>query len=933
MALIKCPFCGKVLPDYWEICVHCGLNVKAWNEMQEEGIPKDNHAPGERGNSDFDDHNEDSAEESIVRVQYPDGRIRLINTPKWLAQELGELPPRTEKPAERPAAPSAAPSKDRINARSTYEADGFAVIEGELVDYRGREGNVVVPDAVTAIGTEAFRSCKEMTSIDLPGSVKEIRDYAFDYCTGLTAVDLPDSLVKIGKGAFNSCIGLVSINIPGSVKEIGDYAFDNCPDLTVVCPENSYAHRYCLENHLRFIFDYQFEAFHGVIPPGIEKLASPFQADEEKPFIFISYSHRDREAVLEIIKRLYEEGWKIWYDEGLTIGDRYDETLEEHVRDCSVFLLFVTSHSLNSRYCRDNEIPWANRYGKPIIKCILEEGTDYEIRKGTVAATVTPAKIEPALEKIDGLARGERRTAEGISVVVDPAARSEAGGGGFAGCLYAGENAATARAIMFEARNSGCNLYDASGPGADVTRLQNCASLIVFLDKAFLADDYLTGALIEAYQAGRDLAVCKLEKVEEKDLPPELKALRKMQWLDFAHGINADMSAKLANHLQKRGCRNSATLPGFEYDETDEGIVIRKYTGMDADPRIRSEYGGRPVVEIGNEAFSGCARLKSFEIPESVKRIGQSAFSKCPCLTSIVIPDSVTEIGERAFESCGDLTTVVIGTGVTEIAKCTFLRCGNLNSVTIRGCVKEIKEYAFCWCKSLRTIDIPEGLTRIGMDAFSSSGLVSITLPDGLVRIGKNAFHECYQLTSVVIPDSVTIVGNNAFESCSRLVSVNIPKNLPVIGHATFNLCRSLAAVSIPDGVEEISTAAFAGCAMTSVVIPDSVAQIGDHAFSVCKDLSQVTIGKGVRSIGPSAFFSCYSLAEIIIPDNVAEIGNDAFADCYDLAAVKIGKGVKYIGKNAFENCDRLTVYCPRGSYTVEYCMDNDLSFTTRGVI
>ena len=119
----------------------------------------------------------------------------------------------------------------------------------------------------------------------------------------------------------------------------------------------------------------------------------------------------------------------------------------------------------------------------------------------------------------------------------------------YAGCLYAGENAATARAIMFEARNSGCNLYDASEPGADAMKLRNCASLIVFLDKAFLADDYLTGTLIEAYQSGRDLAVCKLEKVEEKDLPPELKALRKMQWLDFAHGINADMSAKLANQF------------------------------------------------------------------------------------------------------------------------------------------------------------------------------------------------------------------------------------------------------------------------------------------------------------------------------------------------------------------------------------------------
>ena len=930
MALIKCPFCGKVLPDYWEICVHCGLNVKAWNEMQADGIPKDSYASGVRGNSDKKEKedNADSDEESIVRVQYPDGRIELINTPKWLAQELGELPSRTEKPAS----PDAHLSKDRINGRSTYESDGFAVIEGELVDYRGGEDNVVVPDGVTAIGIEAFRSCKEMSSINIPGSVKEIRDYAFDYCTGLTAVDLPGSLIKIGTGAFNSCIGLISINIPGSVKEIGDFAFDNCPGLTVVCPEDSYAHRYCLEKHLRFIFDYQFDAFHGVIPPGIEKLASPFPADEEKPFLFISYSHRDREAVLEIITRLYEEGWKIWYDEGLTIGDRYDDTLEEHVRDCSVFLLFVTEHSLNSRYCRENEIPWANRYNRPIIKCILEEGTDYEIRKGAVVATVTPAKIEPALEKIDGLVKGERRTAEGISVVVDPAARNEAGGSGYAGCLYAGENAATARAIMFEARNSGCNLYDASEPGADAMKLRNCASLIVFLDKAFLADDYLTGTLIEAYQSGRDLAVCKLEKVEEKDLPPELKELRKMQWLDFAHGIDADMSAKLANHLQKRGCRNSATLPGFEYDETDEGIVIRKYTGMDADPRLRSEYGGKPVVEIGNEAFSGCTRLKSFEIPEGVRRIGQSAFMRCPGLTSIIIPDSVAELGKKAFESCDGLTSVVIGNGVTEITECTFLRCRSLSSVKIRGHVKEIKEYAFCRCESLRTIDIPEGLTRIGMDAFSGSGLVSITLPEGLTRIGKNAFRECYKLTTAVLPDTVTIIGNNAFESCSRLTSVNIPRNLPVIGHATFNLCRSLAAVSIPDGVTEIRTAAFTGCAMTSVVIPDSVATIGDDAFSVCKDLSLVMIGKGVRSIGSSAFFSCYSLAEIIIPDNVAEIGKGAFADCYDLVAAKIGKGVKFIGKNAFENCDRLTVYCPRGSYAVEYCMDNDLSFTTRGV-
>ena len=38
----------------------------------------------------------------------------------------------------------------------------------------------------------------------------------------------------------------------------------------------------------------------------------------------------ETEQVLEILRDLYESGWRIWYDEGLTIGDRYDETLEAH---------------------------------------------------------------------------------------------------------------------------------------------------------------------------------------------------------------------------------------------------------------------------------------------------------------------------------------------------------------------------------------------------------------------------------------------------------------------------------------------------------------------------------------------------------------------------------------------------------------------------
>ena len=100
-------------------------------------------------------------------------------------------------------------------------------------------------------------------------------------------------------------------------------------------------------------------------------------------------------------------------------------------------------------------------------------------------------------------------------------------------------------------------------------KLQNSACLIVFLDKAFLADEHLTDILIKEYQAGKDLAVCMIGSIEDSDLPRELIGLHKMQWLNFAYGITDDMNTKLFRHLQKRGCRNTTILPGFDRLQKD----------------------------------------------------------------------------------------------------------------------------------------------------------------------------------------------------------------------------------------------------------------------------------------------------------------------------------------------------------------------------
>lgn len=918
MSIIKCGRCGQMISDNMQRCAFCGWEVSKSGAPGLEEYPADPEDPTDDIlsllglNPSAEPSRNDSSgdeEEAFVRVEYPDGRIELLRTSAWLAAELGDLPAKNE---------DARPGESR--------PDGFIIADGTVTDYQGNDTSPVIPDDVTSIGNEAFRNRKKLMAVTLPNGVREIGEYAFDNCTALESVVLPDGVREIGKCAFNSCIGMVYAVIPASVEKIGEYAFDNCPDLTIVCRENSYVHRYCADNHYPYLFDYQFEAFNGVIPSGIEKLNSPFLADEEKPYIFVSYSHRDRDEVLRIIKLLYESGWKIWYDEGLTIGDRYDETLESHVKNCAAVLLFATTNSFGSSYIRENELPWAARYDKPVIQCVLDEGAEHEL--GENAETVSEEGIEPALERVSGLVKGERRVARGILVAVDPSAREMESGGNFAYCLYTERNSAVAQTVLFEARSSACAVYDAVENGADEEKLRRCACLIVFLERAFLSDPSMMRILTDAWTAGRDIAVLQTEALADEDLPRELAGLHKVQWLNIAEGITADVYTKLVRHLQKQGCRNDAVLPGFEYDKTAEGIVIRKYTGMDANPKIENRYGGIPVIEIADEAFDRCAYLKSVSLPAELRKIGRAAFSKCARLTSIVIPDSVTRIGEDVFRECGSLISAVIGRGVKVIPESAFIHCRDLESVTLSDGTEKIGDYAFCWCERLKTIRIPDSLTHIGEHAFEHCGrLTSIAVPQGVAEIGRYAFASCSRMTSVVLPDGLEELCSNTFESCMALTSVNIPKHLRKIGWAVFNGCRSLSSVTIPEEVTEICESAFSSCEnITSVVIPRSVTVIGNWAFSCCKNLTSVEIGEGVRKIGEHAFFYC-ALTSVKIPDGVTEIGKSAFCDNTDLTLVEIGSSVKMIGEDVFENCENVTVLCPSGSYARQYCIEHGIKY------
>lgn len=93
---------------------------------------------------------------------------------------------------------------------------------------------IIIPDSVTYIGTSAFESCIALQNINIPDSVAYLGAYTFAFCTSLRNITIPNSVTSIEEGTFYYCPSLESMTIPDSVTTIGDYAFCDCQDLTYV---------------------------------------------------------------------------------------------------------------------------------------------------------------------------------------------------------------------------------------------------------------------------------------------------------------------------------------------------------------------------------------------------------------------------------------------------------------------------------------------------------------------------------------------------------------------------------------------------------------------------------------------------------------------------------------------------------------------------
>ena len=243
--------------------------------------------------------------------------------------------------------------------------------------------------------------------------------------------------------------------------------------------------------------------------------------------------------------------------------------------------------------------------------------------------------------------------------------------------------------------------------------------------------------------------------------------------------------------------------------------------------------------------------------------------------------------------------------------------------------------------ESITSVIIPDGVTRIGNNAFAGAyNLALVSMGDDVVAIGNNAFEACNSLSSITLSSHVTTIGAHAFAGLSSLTSIVLPSTVlsigtsafygnegltsitcegttpPTLGQYVFSMIGYGATLYVPYGYAETYESADSQWQALNVQVIGS----GSASYPYCGDGLTWTYNNGVLTIiydgvgtGDMLDYGNYNIypwdsykddiTSVIIPDGVRRIGNYAFANLINLASVSMGDDVVEIGYGGFWNC------------------------------
>jgi len=177
-----------------------------------------------------------------------------------------------------------------------------------------------------------------------------------------------------------------------------------------------------------------------------------------------------------------------------------------------------------------------------------------------------------------------------------------------------------------------------------------------------------------------------------------------------------------------RAFRNSQQLRGVTTGEKLVSLGSGAFwlSGVEHVDMSRSEC----LLEIREDTFTSCTKLKQINLPDSVQKIGDKAFSLCTKLSEFKFPSSLIKIGVEAFKGC-PLTRIEFGNAVTTIGSDAFAQCTKVEEIIFPDSLETIGACAFMNCYNLSSISLPASIKKISELAFSYTNLKKVYLRGG----------------------------------------------------------------------------------------------------------------------------------------------------------------------------------------------------------
>ncbi|MBO4443594.1 MAG: leucine-rich repeat domain-containing protein [Bacteroidaceae bacterium] len=236
------------------------------------------------------------------------------------------------------------------------------------------------------------------------------------------------------------------------------------------------------------------------------------------------------------------------------------------------------------------------------------------------------------------------------------------------------------------------------------------------------------------------------------------------------------------------------------------------------------------ITSIEKEAFYGC-RIQTIDIPEGVTSIGQSAFNSCANLENIVLPKSLTSIGNYAFAYTSirqifipkNVNSITPGVGANIFSGCSKLVSIDVDKDNVKfdsrnNCSSIIEKTAsggtlVYGCKNSI---VPEGVNKIGIQAFKSAGIKKMVIPSSVTSISIFVFADNMLDTLVMKRETPIAFDKWMFiASSAETTPASISNCVLVVPVGTKDAYATAGWKSIEDGgcfkevVEEVKPAYF----------------------------------------------------------------------------------------------------------------------------